>query len=111
MITDVSQLAHQSQVAGPCAKSSAFSAACTASISYVFRPHAIRTADSFQVGADIVEVSPGYDHAEVTAMAAADLVQEFLALMTKKGKRVPAISRGVLAEPVPEPSSAGHDEL
>jgi agmatinase len=67
---------------------------------------------TLQVGADVVEVSPGYDHAEVTAMAAADLVQEFLALMVKKGERIPAISRGVLAEPIPSDAAAAeHDEL
>lgn len=45
-------------------------------------------------------------------MAAADLVQEFLALMVKKGKRVPAISRGVLAEPIPsDVTLTEHDEL
>ncbi|GAA5885183.1 hypothetical protein JCM16303_005889 [Sporobolomyces ruberrimus] len=36
------------------------------------------------VGFDIVEVSPAYDtNAEVTAMAAADLVQEYFAMVTK----------------------------
>jgi len=32
------------------------------------------------VGADLVEVSPAYDVAEVTAIAAADLVHDFLSL-------------------------------
>jgi agmatinase len=32
------------------------------------------------VGADIVEVSPAYDHAEITGIAAADLVHDFLSL-------------------------------
>ncbi|KZT30919.1 Arginase/deacetylase [Neolentinus lepideus HHB14362 ss-1] len=32
------------------------------------------------VGADIVEVSPGYDHAEVTGIIAADLVHDFLSM-------------------------------
>ena len=35
------------------------------------------------VGADVVEVSPAYDHAELTAMAAANVVYEVLALMGK----------------------------
>lgn len=54
------------------------------------------------VAVDIVEVSPAYDtNAEVTAMAAADLIQEFLALLVKQvdtpGDRVaPAIQAGVL---------------
>jgi agmatinase len=32
------------------------------------------------VGADIVEVSPAYDHAEITAVAAANLAYEFCSL-------------------------------
>jgi len=32
------------------------------------------------VGADIVEVSPAYDNAEVTGIAAADLVHDFLSM-------------------------------
>ena len=32
------------------------------------------------VGADIVEVAPAYDHAELTALAAANVAYEFLAL-------------------------------
>jgi agmatinase len=33
------------------------------------------------VGADVVEVSPAYDHAEITAIAAAHVCYEILALM------------------------------
>ncbi|KAI0066415.1 Arginase/deacetylase [Artomyces pyxidatus] len=33
------------------------------------------------VGADIVEVAPAYDHADVTSIAAADLVEDFLSMM------------------------------
>ena len=33
------------------------------------------------VGMDIVEVSPPYDHAEITALAAATIVWEYLALV------------------------------
>ncbi|KAK7058510.1 hypothetical protein VNI00_002144 [Paramarasmius palmivorus] len=33
------------------------------------------------VGADIVEVAPAYDHAEITGIAAADLVYDFLSMM------------------------------
>jgi agmatinase len=32
------------------------------------------------VGADVVEVSPPYDHAEITGIAAANLAYEYLAL-------------------------------
>lgn len=34
------------------------------------------------VGADVVEVAPSYDHAEITAIAAADIVHDMLSLMT-----------------------------
>jgi len=34
------------------------------------------------VGADVVEVSPSYDNAEITAIAAADIVHDMLSLMT-----------------------------
>ena len=34
------------------------------------------------VGADVVEVAPAYDHAEITGIAAANLVYEILALMS-----------------------------
>ncbi|TEB38643.1 Arginase/deacetylase [Coprinellus micaceus] len=34
------------------------------------------------VGADIVEVAPAYDHADITGIAAADLVHDFLSLLT-----------------------------
>lgn len=33
-------------------------------------------------GADLVEVAPAYDHADITSIVAADLVHDFLALMT-----------------------------
>ncbi|EFV12986.1 agmatinase [Segniliparus rugosus] len=35
------------------------------------------------VGADVVEVAPAYDHAEITGIAAAHIVYELLALLTK----------------------------
>lgn len=35
------------------------------------------------VGADVVEVAPAYDHAELTTIAAANLVYEFLALFSR----------------------------
>jgi len=34
------------------------------------------------VGADVVEVSPSYDNAEITAIAAADIIHDMLSLMT-----------------------------
>ncbi|MBJ7385154.1 MAG: arginase family protein, partial [Mycolicibacterium sp.] len=36
------------------------------------------------VGADVVEVSPAYDHAEVTAVAAANLAYELVTLMADR---------------------------
>ena len=36
------------------------------------------------VGADVVEVAPAYDHAEITGIAAANLVYEILALMSPR---------------------------
>ena len=33
---------------------------------------------------DLVEVSPPYDHAEITAMAAANIAHDWLCLMAKK---------------------------
>jgi agmatinase len=36
------------------------------------------------LGADVVEVSPPYDHAEVTALAAAQIAYELLALLAKR---------------------------
>ncbi|EKM61356.1 uncharacterized protein PHACADRAFT_83422 [Phanerochaete carnosa HHB-10118-sp] len=37
------------------------------------------------VGADIVEVAPAYDHAEITGLAAADLVHDFLSMFLSQG--------------------------
>jgi agmatinase len=39
------------------------------------------------VGADIVEVSPAYDHAEITAVAAANLAYELVSIMADQVKR------------------------
>lgn len=39
------------------------------------------------VGADIVEVSPVYDHAEVTAVAAANIAYELVTIMSEQAKR------------------------
>lgn len=44
------------------------------------------------VGADIVEVAPAYDNAEVTAIAAADLVHDFLGMMLVGSPRWSAYS-------------------
>lgn len=39
------------------------------------------------VGADVVEVSPAYDHAEITAVAAANVTWEFLSVFGRKAQR------------------------
>lgn len=39
------------------------------------------------VGADIVELAPAYDHAEVTAVAAANLAYELVTIMSEQAKR------------------------
>ncbi len=45
-------------------------------------------ADMNLVGADIVEVAPAYDHAEVTAMAAAQVVFEYLSIWATPGHQL-----------------------
>ncbi|GJN92306.1 hypothetical protein Rhopal_005336-T1 [Rhodotorula paludigena] len=74
------------------------------------------------VGLDLVEVSPAYDtSAELTGMAAADLVQEFLGMLLKgKGESgraewMPAIKEGVLYDErgatAQDKGTSAHDEL
>lgn len=47
------------------------------------------------VGMDIVEVSPPFDHAEITALAAAHIAHEFLCILAyKKGARENPVGRG-----------------
>jgi agmatinase len=46
-----------------------------------------RLVDLRFVGMDVVEVSPPYDHAEITALAAATVVWEYLALVAAAHKR------------------------
>jgi agmatinase len=41
---------------------------------------------------DVVEVAPAYDHAEITAIAAASVVYDWLAILAKK--------KGALSAPV-----------
>ncbi len=44
----------------------------------------LRGLDGLQItGADVVEVSPAYDHAEITALAAAQIAYELLALLAR----------------------------
>ena len=39
------------------------------------------------VGGDVVEVAPAYDHAELTALAGANVAYEFLALLALQASR------------------------
>ncbi|KAJ7665091.1 Arginase/deacetylase [Mycena polygramma] len=48
------------------------------------------------VGADLVEVSPAYDFAEVTAIAAADLVHDFLSLFLSEKSPTPRADRAAV---------------
>jgi len=41
------------------------------------------------IGFDLVEVSPAYDHADVTAMAAANIAHDWLAVMARKAGAIP----------------------
>ena len=49
----------------------------------------------FLSGADVVEVAPAYDHADITSIAAADIVHDFLSLLVSaeppkpRGERKP----------------------
>ncbi|GMF05047.1 unnamed protein product [Ambrosiozyma monospora] len=50
----------------------------------------LRKIDLNLVGADVVEVSPQFDHAEITATNAAQVAYEIITSMVKKGKPIPA---------------------
>ncbi|MGD8429708.1 MAG: arginase family protein, partial [Ectothiorhodospiraceae bacterium] len=41
------------------------------------------------VGMDVVEVSPAYDHAEITSLAAATLAHDYLCLLAEKRRAAP----------------------
>lgn len=50
----------------------------------------LRKLDLNLVGADVVEVAPSFDHAEVTSTNAAQVVFELITTMVAKGKPLPA---------------------
>jgi len=52
------------------------------------------------VGADVVEVAPSYDHAEITGIAAADIVHDFLSMMQLQAPPIQKSKTSIL-----------HDEL
>ncbi|KAF8265767.1 hypothetical protein EI94DRAFT_1685241 [Lactarius quietus] len=56
------------------------------------------------VGADVVEVAPAYDHADITSIAAADIVHDFLSLFVSAEPPKPRDERK------PKPRAA-HDEF
>ncbi|GAC1690274.1 MAG: hypothetical protein PVS2B1_12480 [Candidatus Dormibacteraceae bacterium] len=48
-----------------------------------------RLVDLELVGADIVEVAPAYDHAEITAIAAAHIAYDLLAIFARRSGAAP----------------------
>jgi agmatinase len=59
------------------------------------------------VGADIVEVAPAYDHAEITGVAAANVAYELLSLFAR-GRAV-QLAAGPGPDPRPRPCSSEED--
>jgi len=58
------------------------------------------------VGADVVEVAPAYDNADITSIVAADIVHDLLSMMTSSK---PPLARD--ERPYQPPSGVMHDEL
>ncbi|WP_262103492.1 agmatinase [Arthrobacter sp. Marseille-P9274] len=52
------------------------------------------------VGADVVEVAPAYDHADITTLAAATVVFDLLALMVNRDKGISALGEELEASAV-----------
>jgi agmatinase len=52
------------------------------------------------VGADVVEVAPAYDHADITTVAAATLVFDLLALMVNRSKATANVTEELQAATV-----------
>ncbi|KAL5519478.1 hypothetical protein ACEPAH_1161 [Sanghuangporus vaninii] len=61
------------------------------------------------VGADVVEVAPSYDHAEITGIAAADIVHDFLTMMLTDAP--PGGAASLPVQGVDPQSSSVKDEL
>ncbi|KAH3662160.1 hypothetical protein OGAPHI_005408 [Ogataea philodendri] len=53
----------------------------------------LRGLDFNLVGGDVVEVSPAYDNAEITATAASQVVYELITTMVQKGKPLPTLQQ------------------
>lgn len=65
----------------------------------------LRGLDGAQVvGGDVVEVSPPYDHAELTALAAANVVYELLGLLALAAGAAPAAPQPAARQPGPGPA-------
>ena len=62
------------------------------------------------VGADIVEVSPPYDHAEITGIAAAHVAYELLSVFALNNATSPAVT-DVAGNPSSHPESAGESHF
>jgi len=61
----------------------------------------VRTLPGDQVvAADVVEVSPPFDHAEVTSLAAATLVYEIISLMARSAAKEPTVTTTPPSSPV-----------
>ena len=58
----------------------------------------LRSTSSLRVvGADVVEVAPAYDHAEITGIAAAHVAYELVSAMAPRGPAAPAAAPGAAA--------------
>jgi len=60
------------------------------------------------VGADVVEVAPAYDHADITSIAAADIVHDFLSLFVSAEPPKPRDER---TPKPPHDERVAHDEF
>jgi agmatinase len=49
------------------------------------------------VGADVVEVAPAYDHADITAIAGATVAMQYLGLLAERKARLENMNHGVTA--------------
>lgn len=63
------------------------------------------------VGADVVEVAPAYDHADITSIAAADIVHDFLSLFVSAEPPKPRDKRKPKPPQNEQKPRAAHDEF
>lgn len=62
-------------------------------------------------GADVVEVAPAYDHADITSIAAADIVHDFLSLFVSAEPPKPRDKRKAKLPQGEQKPRAAHDEF